>query len=73
MGGYFNLINSLKENKGGRRVLEKFQEAFQDFLARDPLIDLETGDGSYTWNNKHGGEYLVTSRIDRFLNTKNIM
>ena len=29
VGGYFNLITTLKENKGGRRVLDKYQEEIQ--------------------------------------------
>ena len=73
MGGDFNLITSLRENKRGRRVLDKYQEAFRDFLTQSPFIDLETGDGWFTLNNKCGGEYLVASRIDIFLVSENLM
>ena len=31
MGGDFNLISNLDEKKGGRRTLDKYQEAFSDF------------------------------------------
>ena len=61
IGGDFNLIANLGEKKGGRRFLDKHQENFCDFLARSPLIDLEMGNGWFTWNNKRGGDHLVSS------------
>ena len=33
IGGDFNLIANLGEKKGGRRTLDKYQEAFCEFLA----------------------------------------
>ena len=45
MGGDFNLISNLGEKKGGRINLDKYQEAFCDFLAESPLVDLETSIG----------------------------
>ena len=53
--------------------MDTFQEAFSECLARGPLVDVETGDGWYTWNNKRGGENLVASRLDRFLVSEAIM
>ena len=73
VGGYFNLINTLRENKGGRRVLDKYQAEFREILAQSSLIDLETGDGWFTWNNRRGGDHLVASRLDRFLVSEDIM
>ena len=67
------MIANLGEKKGGRRTLDKFQEAFSEFLARGPLVDVETGSGWFTWNNKRGGEYLVASHLDHFLVSENIM
>ena len=72
LGGDFNLITNLGERKGGRRALDKFQEAFNEFLARGSLVDVETRSGWFTWNNKRGGEYLVASHMDHFLVSKNI-
>ena len=48
LGGDFNLIAKLGEKKGGRRFLDKYQENFCDFLARSPLVDMETGNGWVT-------------------------
>ena len=58
IGGYYNLIFFLRENKGSPHVLEKFQEEFREFLSHSPLVDVETGDGWFTWNNKRGGRIL---------------
>ena len=72
MGGDFTLITTLRENKGGRRVLDKYQDEFKELLAHSSLVDLETGDGWFTWNNRRGGEHLVASWLDRFLVLENI-
>ena len=73
LGGDFNLIANLEEKKGERRTMDKFQEAFSEYLARGPLVDVETGSGWFTWNNKRGGEHLVASHLDRFLVSENVM
>ena len=71
--GDFNLIANLGEKKGGRRTLDKYQEVFGKFLSQSSLVDVETGCGWFTWNNKHGGEHLVASHLDHFLVSENIM
>ena len=45
LGGDFNLIANLGEKKGGRRALDKYQEAFSEILAQSSLIDMETACG----------------------------
>ena len=55
IGGYFNLITSLREKKGGKRMLDKCQNDFRETLVNSSLVDLETGDGWFTWNNRRGG------------------
>ena len=55
MGGDFNLIANLGKKKGGRRSLDRYQEAFGAFQADISFVDLETSNGWYTWNNKWGG------------------
>ena len=54
-------------------MLDKYQEDFRETLVNSSLMDLETGDGWFTWNNQRGGEYLVASRLDRFLVTESII
>ena len=60
IGGDFNLISNLWEKKGGRRSLDKYQEAFYNFLTQSPMIDMETGNDWFTWNKEHRGEHLVS-------------
>ena len=67
VGGYFNLITSLRGKKGGRRALDKYQEEFREILTLGSLTNMEMGDGWYTWSNRRGGHHLVASRLDRFL------
>ena len=43
--GNFNLITSLKEDKGGMRDLDRFQEAFRDYMVHIPFKDIETENG----------------------------
>ena len=73
MGRDFNLISKLREKKGGRRTMDKYQEAFSDFQTQSSFVDMETRNGWYTWNNKRGGDHLVASYFDRFLVSENIV
>ena len=52
--------------------MDKYQEEFKEILTHSFLVDMETGDGWFTWNNKRGGDHLAASRLDRFLVTNNI-
>ena len=55
------MITTLRETKGGRRNMDKFQESFRDFIEESQLVDLEIGNGWFTWNNRQGWEYHVAS------------
>ena len=72
-GGDFNLIANLREKKGGQGILDKYQDALSEFISQILMVDVETGSGWFTWNNIHGGEHPVASRLDCFLVSKNIM
>lgn len=73
MGGYFNMINSLLEKKGRLRRLNKDSELFVDFIESARLVDILPKNGSYTWNNRRGGENRIASRLDRFLISESIL
>ena len=73
MGRDFNLISNLGEKKGGKRTIDEYKEDFSVFQAQSSFVDMETGNGWYTWNNKRGGEYLVASHLDRFLYLETIV
>jgi exonuclease III len=72
IGGDFNLITTLKEKKGGHRILTLEDLRFKDFIDNNELVDLETTNGIYTWNNRRGNSSQITSRLDRFLVSEEI-
>eukprot|EP00253_Pinus_taeda_P033709 PITA_33709 len=72
IGGGFNMINTLLE-KGGVRKLNKYSEAFLDFINTTKLVDVYHKSGAFTWNNKRGGDRHIASRLDRFLISKSLL
>eukprot|EP00253_Pinus_taeda_P033845 PITA_33845 len=73
IGGDFNMITTLLENKGGLRKLNKDSEAFTSFIDNVKLVDILPKSGNFTWNNRRGGERLIASRLDQFLISENII
>lgn len=73
IGGDFNMIRSLSEKKGGTGALNKDVAAFQNFSKNMKLVDIETNNGLYTWNNKRGGNSQVASKLDRFMISEDLM
>jgi len=71
--GDFNMITSLTEKKGGIRMLNRDAKYFNKFIKTTNLVDVIPKSGTYTWNNKRGGERKIASRLDRFLVTENIL
>eukprot|EP00253_Pinus_taeda_P008746 PITA_08746 len=73
IGGDFNLIRSLEEKKGGIRRRDHFMDSFNDMIEELRLVDIQTINGIYTWNNRRGGKNQIASRLDRFLVSEAIM
>eukprot|EP00253_Pinus_taeda_P008568 PITA_08568 len=73
LGGDFNMITSLMEKKGGLRKLNRDGEQFKDFIDNASLVDVYPKQGNFTWNNRRGGENLISSRLDRFLVSENLL
>ena len=67
------MITSLKQKKGVMRHLEIDSLAFCQLIQDLKLVDIDTNDGIYTWNNKRGGKNQVASRLDRYLLSENLM
>lgn len=67
------MIKSLSEKKGGTRVLNKDSLVFQSFIENLKLVDSDSDNGLFTWNNKRGGEAQVASRLDRFMILEELM
>jgi len=57
----------MDEKKGRLKRLDQDHLAFKDFIQDQCLIDLETTNGTYTWNNRRGGSQQVACKLDRFL------
>eukprot|EP00253_Pinus_taeda_P009631 PITA_09631 len=73
IGGDFNLIRSLDEKKGGLRRMDHFMDSFNDLIEELRLVDIQSINGIYTWNNRRGGKNQIASRLDRFLVSEAIM
>ena len=67
VGGYFNLITSLEEKKGGRNFLEEECDLFRETIKDLVLVDTTHGEVSFTWNKKRIGDCHIASRLNRFL------
>ena len=65
--GDFNMILNLGEKWGGLRKLDNDSTAFQSMIDDLGLIDTPTKNGSFTWNNRRGGDRQIASRHDIFL------
>jgi len=73
MGGDFNMITSLLEKKGGVGKLNKDAKLFAKFIDSAKLVDIQPKSGTFTWNNRRGGERQIASRLDRFLISESII
>eukprot|EP00253_Pinus_taeda_P027077 PITA_27077 len=71
--GDFNLIRSLDEKKGGLRRRDHFMDSFNEMIEELRLVDIQSINGIYTWNNRRGGKNRISSRLDRFLVSEAIM
>ena len=67
IGGDFNLIRSLDEKKGGIRSLSNISTSFNKVIEDLHLVDVQTPNGLFIWQNKRKGTWHITSHLDRFL------
>lgn len=61
------------EKKGGTRTLGRDSIAFQNFITKMKLVDMETSNGIFTWNNKRGGPTQVASKLDKFIVSEELL
>jgi exonuclease III len=67
--GDFNLVLTNEEKIGGNTLEPNITTSFRNTLSHCDLQDLGYNDSIYTWTNKHKGNQLIKSRLDRFLAT----
>jgi hypothetical protein len=53
--------------RGGKKRLEQDNAKFQELIENLRLVDIENGNGTYTWTNKRSGHQQIACRLDRFL------
>jgi len=46
--------------------------SFQNYIINMRMVDTETINGAFTSNNKRGGAHQVTSKLDRFMISKDL-
>eukprot|EP00253_Pinus_taeda_P035368 PITA_35368 len=73
IGGDFNLIRIVDEKKGGMRRPDQYMDMFNEMISEQRLVDMQTINGIFTWNNRRGGKNRIASRLDRFLVSESIM
>jgi hypothetical protein len=61
------------EKKGGSRRLDRDSCDFNSLIEELHLIDLEAGNGLYTWTNRRTGVHQITCKLDRFLVSESLM
>jgi len=67
IAGNFNMITNLAEKRGGIQKLDKDSKDFFTTIENLNLIDIPTNNGTFTWNNRRGGDQKFASQLDRFL------
>ena len=48
-------------------------DSFNEMIEELRLVDIQSINGIYTWNNRRGGKNQIASRLDRFLVSEAIM
>jgi hypothetical protein len=61
------MILTLEEKRGGKKRLEQDSIRFQELLEQHNLVDIENGNGTFTWTSKHTGPQQIACRLDHFL------
>lgn len=73
VGGDFNMIKSINKKNGGLRRIEADMKTFGDWIAEQRLVEIQTTNGIYAWNNRRGGRHKFASRLDQFLMSEQII
>jgi exonuclease III len=73
IGGDFNMILTLEEKRGGKKRLEQDNIKFQELLDQHKLVDIENGNGTFTWTNKRSGHQQIACRLDHFLLSETLL
>ena len=53
------MVLNLSKKKGGLRKLDRDSEVFPETINEMELIDIQTVNATYTWNNRTGGDRQI--------------
>lgn len=67
------MFTKLEENNGGQVKLDIESSHFKDFIQNNWVIDLPFNNGMYTQNNTRSGSQQISSRLDHFLLSDNVI
>ncbi|KAK8351680.1 hypothetical protein V6Z11_A05G048900 [Gossypium hirsutum] len=73
IGGDFNAILNDSEKEGGQRKPNVLMEEFSNILEELKLVDVKPCNGWFTWTNNREGDRLVKEKLDRFVDSENIL
>lgn len=67
------MIKMIEEKRGGINRPGQDMEEFNEMVTEQRLVDIPTINSIHTWNNRRGGRNQISSRLDRFLISEQIM
>ena len=67
------MITSLEDKKGGIRRQDPDMDMFREAISELKMVDLQTKNGTFTWNNQRGGQNYIASRLDHFLVSEQVI
>jgi len=67
------MILTLEEKRRGKKCLEQNNIKFQELIYRLNLVDIENGNGTYTWTKRFLGHQKISYSLERFLISETLM
>ncbi|XP_057829547.2 uncharacterized protein LOC131040608 [Cryptomeria japonica] len=67
IGGDFNAITRLEDKRGGSSRLPPAVVDFNHWINRNSLLEIQTTENAFTWNNRRLGFSNIAEKLDRFL------
>jgi hypothetical protein len=73
IGGDLNITTSLSQKQGGQRRLDPDSQSFLEAILDIILVNIETTNGNFTWNNHRQGKQQIASHLNLFLVSDSIL
>lgn len=66
IGGDFNAITKIADKRGGSNKLPPTAVDFNHWINRNSMLEIQTADNAFTWNNRRLGFCNIAEKLDRF-------